>query len=615
MKTIRSGSIRAALLACAAVFLLSVPALAADVPHILVHQGYLADKDGKPVEGTVDLGFAIYRAEAGEDPAAVWEQPAATVSVTGGFYTVNLGIAPDAFALSDQYPDLYLEVRTGREPNVKKMTPRQRLGSVPYSLKCLDWVGDKSGLGTVKSVTTAEPLTGGPITDSGTIGIQQASGTQPGYISAADWNTFNDKQSRVTGVCEAGKRAVSLNVDGTVNCEPCVTGVVATAPLTGGGTGGDVTIGIPQADGTQSGFLSAGDWSSFTAKQNTLTGSCDAGSAIRAIMPNGSYICETDDNSGGTVTNIATGTGLSGGPISTTGTISLAASYADGSAYDARFVNAAGDTMTGTLGVPADGFTVGTDQLVCVDGRVGMGTNAPRTEVEITRSQDNETRLLVSNPLESVASNSAGVRIEAGLQSGAGKLYTDVYQDNLGQLNIRHELSTVPLVTVGKDNVGIGTQPFWDRKLTISLGASEIAAGLVQLGLSAGSGEDFAIRRTTTESEIFSSFGGPGSARDLVLSVHGSGASGEVVRLTAGGNVGIGTTSPGEKLDVFGTIKFGDNRNDLRIWEAVATNGGASCDGACGNGYCVGAYIDDSSTKQTCSSTTNNRQCICMGKP
>ena len=46
--------------------------------------------------------------------------------------------------------------------------------------------GSGSGTGTVTSVATSSPLTGGTITSSGTIGIQAASGSQNGYMSSAD---------------------------------------------------------------------------------------------------------------------------------------------------------------------------------------------------------------------------------------------------------------------------------------------------------------------------------------------------------------------------------------------------------------------------------------------
>jgi hypothetical protein len=51
------------------------------------------------------------------------------------------------------------------------------------------------GGGSVTSITTTAPITGGTITTTGTIGITQASTSAGGYISSADWNTFNNKQS------------------------------------------------------------------------------------------------------------------------------------------------------------------------------------------------------------------------------------------------------------------------------------------------------------------------------------------------------------------------------------------------------------------------------------
>jgi hypothetical protein len=58
--------------------------------------------------------------------------------------------------------------------------------------------------------------------------------------------------------------------------------------------------------------------------QNRVTGTCPVGSSIRVINANGSVVCEVDDNSGGTVTSVSTGSGLTGGPITTSGTLSIA---------------------------------------------------------------------------------------------------------------------------------------------------------------------------------------------------------------------------------------------------------------------------------------------------
>ena len=89
-----------------------------------------------------------------------------------------------------------------------------------------------------------------------------------------------------------------------------ITGVVAAAGLTGGGTSGDVTLSV--------------DTGQIQAR---VVGVCPAGSSIREIDVSGNVVCETDDNGSGTVTSVGTGTGLSGGPITTTGTIGIASSY------------------------------------------------------------------------------------------------------------------------------------------------------------------------------------------------------------------------------------------------------------------------------------------------
>jgi carboxypeptidase C (cathepsin A) len=52
--------------------------------------------------------------------------------------------------------------------------------------------------GTVTSIATSAPLTGGTITESGTIGITQASSTTDGYLSAADFNAFSSASAGST---------------------------------------------------------------------------------------------------------------------------------------------------------------------------------------------------------------------------------------------------------------------------------------------------------------------------------------------------------------------------------------------------------------------------------
>lgn len=94
--------------------------------------------------------------------------------------------------------------------------------------------GYTSNLGTVTSVVTSAPLTGGTITGTGTIGITQANTTTNGYLSSTDWNTFNNKQNALTN---------PITGTGTTNYLPKFTGAnsLGNSQIIDNGT--DVGIG------------------------------------------------------------------------------------------------------------------------------------------------------------------------------------------------------------------------------------------------------------------------------------------------------------------------------------------------------------------------------------
>lgn len=94
------------------------------------------------------------------------------------------------------------------------------------------WINN--AVGTVTSIATTAPITGGTITTSGTIGITQASASGDGYLSSTDWNTFNNKQNVLTN---------PITGTGTVNYVPKFTGASALADSNIQDSGSLITLG------------------------------------------------------------------------------------------------------------------------------------------------------------------------------------------------------------------------------------------------------------------------------------------------------------------------------------------------------------------------------------
>jgi hypothetical protein len=66
------------------------------------------------------------------------------------------------------------------------------------------------------------------------------------------------------------------------------------------------------------------DGQQASAFQARVSGTCSSGNAIRVINADGSVTCQSTSGGSGTVTSVGSGTGLTGGPITTSGTLSIA---------------------------------------------------------------------------------------------------------------------------------------------------------------------------------------------------------------------------------------------------------------------------------------------------
>lgn len=89
--------------------------------------------------------------------------------------------------------------------------------------------GSGGGGGGVTSVATTAPITGGTITGTGTIGITQASGSADGYLSSANWTTFNNKLAAGDNVSLLNNDASYINATQIGNFTPPATPPVVAA--------------------------------------------------------------------------------------------------------------------------------------------------------------------------------------------------------------------------------------------------------------------------------------------------------------------------------------------------------------------------------------------------
>jgi trimeric autotransporter adhesin len=367
--------------------------------------------------------------------------------------------------------------------------------------------------GTVTAVTGVAPIASSGGTTPA-ISISQSNTTTDGYLSATDWNTFNNKQpagTYVTSISIASSNGFTGTSSG--GATPSLTlATSVTGILKGNGTAiSAATSGADYAPATSGTSILYGNGAGGFSNVTIGTGVSFAGGTLSAT------------GSGGTVTSVAaltlgtTGTDLSSTVANSTTTPVITLNVPTASAVNRGALSAA-DWTTFNSKVSSQWVTSGSN-IYYTTGNVGIGTTNPTTELTLS-----------ANTALPSAGAPAGVNLwQVGADSTANTFHLDSFNSLTRVVGRRSGGTSAAPSAISSGNLnilvvsasGYGATGYFENRAALSFLSSETWTDTAQ---------GTQIRFSTT--------------------AIGSTSTLERMRISDNGDVGIGTTLPNAILHV-----------------------------------------------------------------
>jgi hypothetical protein len=574
------------------------------------YQGRLTDAN-EAADGIYDFNFGLYDS-ASDGERAADDVNVADVDVIDGYFTVELDFGSDVFEGSARWLEIGMRPGYLSDPNVfTVLEPRHELTPTPYALHTygLTVVGDNTFIGkdagTSNTTGHSNTFSGYQAGSSNTEGYENTfSGYQTGYSNTTGrYNTFSGYyagRSNTTAHFNtfSGYMSGRYNTTGYANTFSgyeagfCNTTGYRNTFLGNYAGMRNTTGNCNTFSGSEAGFRNTtGYYNTFSGysagyynregSRNTIIG-CDAGRGTSAHNKSGNvfigyqagyyetgsnklYIENSDSSSPLIYGDFDSNLVAINGQLQITGGSPVAG--------EVLTCDASGlaTWQTASTGWATDGNNI----YSAVYGNVGIGTTDPESKLDI---REGDLALLTND-------GSKGFRFQ--LRSDG-----DFGEGGSPDFNIRNCRTNYNAFTIDEDtsNVGLGYVNPGTARLAIN---GNVGIGTTnpqsRLHIAGGGNWDltttegnFKIGSDTHRLKIGVATGGAGAGYVSMRAVGGTnslnlGSGTEDVMTIKNGNVGIGATSPDEKLTVLnGTIKASTSASAGKAISGYATNAGVN---------------------------------------